>query len=164
MCSSSRPRCRRRTSRGVTILELVLAVAIFAVAMVPILQVITDANRTSYSADRYLRASVHAQMILDALVALDASELPPVPVDGATLLLDEGQVASGGAPRWLEVVAFLAQPPPFEGMERRIQAERYGDPGKTTFEVRLRWRRLGHVEGSWVSLTMRGVSNPKEWR
>lgn len=150
MCSSSPRRCRRA---GLSLLESLVALVIFGLALAPVIWLFGSARRASASADRMLRATLYGQTVLDALVALKDDELPPVP-DAETEL-----AGTAGSGRWDEIVAMLALPPPFP-MERRVTGRRLLD-GSIELKVALAWERLPGRPETRHGLTLRGLRVPR---
>lgn len=147
-----------------SILEIVLGLAIFAIAMPAILQLFTNLNRTTYAADRLVDATIHGQMILEAVLELQQDELPTIPATGSVVLFQDGVgVLPGGTSRWDEVVAFLAQPVPVPGMIRTITAERFAADDRLLLVVSLEWRRVGHEAGNVQSIRLQGTSTSLGW-
>lgn len=121
-----------------SILEVLIAAVLLLVLSIPLITLVGSANRIGYSADRMLAATLHAQVILDALGQLEAGEMP-LGVAGETVLFDEGSgLVPGDNGRWAEVEAFFALDPPF-AMERRVVAERL-PTGDVVLTVEIGWR------------------------
>ncbi len=150
---------------GFSVLEIVIAITLFLVAMVPIVSLFTQVNRTSYASNRLLDATLHGQLALEAILELEPDELPALADTDQKILFDDvtGLRLTGG-PRWDEIIAYLSLPPPFPMSNRRIVAETFGDPGKISITVEIRWLRVAQDENTSRSIELRGVSSPRGWR
>src|ERR1043166_2017642 len=116
---------RAKCSRGISILEVLISIIIFMLALIPVADLFSTSNRMAASAQRFLEATLHAQTLLEAVCEIDPDDLPRLPDAPATgdaddkLLLDsDGNQLSGGKGRWPELVTWFNKPPAFP-MERR---------------------------------------------
>lgn len=133
----------------------------------PMTVLFSQANRTSFAADRLLEATVHGQKILDGLVALPLEELPPIGValGGFQTLYDGSNLVPGG-PRWEdEVRPFLESPTAFPGLRRQIEAQRVhaGQIEHFVFRVTLTWNPLPQRPQDSRSIVLTGQSYPRNW-
>ena len=122
--------------RGFSLVEVLICLVIFALALVPIINLFSESHRVGHSAHRMMEASLSAQTLLEAVGQLDVSELPAVPASSEVVLLEDGGPPTGAtAGRWPQVAAYFARPLPFE-MRRRVLAQRLpGGPLQVRVEV-----------------------------
>src|SRR5687768_7386200 len=116
-------RSSRPEARAVSLVEVLLAYAILAVLLAPLIGMYTQSHRTGHSAIRRVEVTLHAQMLLEGLAALAPSDLPPREGGAESVLLsDEAAPAPGGGPGFLKVRKWFNKPLPFQ-MKRNAVAE-----------------------------------------
>lgn len=143
-----------------SLLEVVICLLIFGLALQPIMQMLTASHRMSVSARHLLDATVQAQTLLEAVGQLSTAELPPIPPGTETVILPARGVASG-AGRWREVAAFFARPTPIP-MDRRVIARRF-PTGELQLRVEVDWIALVHDEKTRQTLSLATFSTPRSW-
>ncbi len=148
---------------GLSLLEVLITMVILVTVMGPVLLIFGSATRVGHAADRMLRATLHAQVLLDAFTQLGPDELP-ITAGGETELYRDGSgLAAGGGGRYLdEIPAFLASPAPVEA-RRRIVAEQLPD-GPVTIRVELEWDAHSMAEAPERKLVLEGLATPTLWR
>lgn len=97
-----------RGRRGLSLLEILIASAIFVVLIVPSIALVLSANRLSFSANRLLDVTLYGQMLLEALQLCPPDAYLAVP-DGAELVIFE---TAGAPPPPGPPVAFAPPVPP----------------------------------------------------
>jgi len=149
-----------------SLLELVIGVTIFALAFIPIVELLSTSRRTAASSLRFLEASSYAQTLLEAIEPLDASELPAG--DGEwTLLSSQGAAAAGTGTRWPEVQRFFDAPPPFPMTARVVTATRVPNaadptrPDRVLLRVRVEFLRVVTIEDSEQDVSLEGMLDPR---
>lgn len=180
MCSSSPEAVGSRQGRpgrartGLSMLEVLIAASLFVVALVPVSLLFGSARRVGVSADRLLRASNHAQMLLDAVAHLEVADLPPLGAGTTVLLDDQGGGAPPNGTRWDEIRAWFETTLPFDPPEgstappdptpvqRRLVAEDLG-PGGTLLKLEIAWQRLPTVPELEYRLVMVSLIPPDRW-
>jgi len=128
----------RRTA--VSLIEVMLAILILAMAVVPIITQFTSVHRMSVSARRLFEVSSNAQMILESLSQLEPEELPSIAAAPVRILSDSAPPASG-ARRWGEITAFFANSE-MRDVQRDVTATRVG--AGLLITVDLHWISLIH--------------------
>jgi len=143
---------------------VLIGLTLFTVLLGPLVRILGSATRTSYSADRLLRATRHGQTLLEALASLEPREVPlGTPPPAEALLYDAaGGLRGPGAGRWDEVEAFFASPPPFP-MERTLRA--LATPGgRVVFRLEMTWLAQPDRPESARTLTLDALAKPLLWQ
>jgi prepilin-type N-terminal cleavage/methylation domain-containing protein len=142
MSSSSPDRARR----ALTLVEVLICLVIFALALTPVISLFSSSHRAGHMARRQMEATMHAQTLLEAVAQLEPWELPAVPRGSAVTLLETGGAPAGGGGRWPQVVAYFARPTRLP-MQRRVTAMRM-QGGAPLVSVEVGWLA---VEGEPVT-------------
>jgi competence protein ComGC len=145
-------RCSSR-ERGVALMEMLVGLALVALLLVPLVQMMTGSRRIAHSAGKHLAATLHGQSLLEALGELTAAELPE-----ADVLLADGEAPAGGTGRWARAVELFSKAPPF-AMTRRVLARRLPE-GAVVLTLRMEFLRLPGEAGTRRELVLRTLSRP----
>lgn len=155
MSSSSRER------RGVSILEVLIALVIFLIALVPIADLATSSTRFTASASRMLESAMYAQRLLEAIAQLEPDELPPSEQDNWEVAMDGRRTAEGGSPRWLALAPALEARPPFPMEYRSVTAKKLAG-GLVAVSFELVFLRVAG-EPEEYTLVVRALLSPRSW-
>lgn len=152
--------------RAFSILELTIAVVIFACALIPIADLLSASRRTTASSMRLLEASHHAQTLLEGIQPLDLDELPPGGPGEWTLLSSLNPVTGGTGQRWSAIRAFFDQPPPFPMVARHVTARAVVDPlapnrRRTLIRAKVEFLRVVTDEDSIQDVVLEGLLDPR---
>jgi general secretion pathway protein I len=132
-------RGRRRPEGGFTLLEVIVAITLFAVGIVLVFQLFSGALRLSAEARTASEATIYArQRMEEALLA-------PNPVEGT-----ERGTFDGGY-LWEVATAFVPQeePKPYDVIRLRVTVRRAGgEDGRAVDLLATRWRWRGKNEGA----------------
>lgn len=153
---------RSEEAEGVSLIEIVIAVGIFAMALVPLIDLVVSSSRISVSATRMLDATLYGQTLLQALAELEPTEFPPVATGEERLILDGATApSSGGGPRWQALMAYCALPPVFT-MQRRAFARRMPG-GELVVRVELEWAAAPTDTARVQRVSLQTLSTPRNW-
>ena len=156
--------CSVRRS-GFSMLELVIAVTIFVLAFIPIVELLGTSRRVTAASMRLLEATMYAQTLLEGILPLDDEELPPG--TGGYTILSSVQAAPAGSGRWTEVQKFFDQPPPFPMETRLVLAKRLPDPldpskhDRIVITVKIEFLRLVTDGDSEQVVVLEGLLDPR---
>lgn len=84
----------RRRARGLSLLEVLLGVVIFGIAMLPVLSLSQSSAKETYSMAKHIIASQVANSIMDRLIAIPFSEITKY--EKSTVPLQESGSSPGG--------------------------------------------------------------------
>lgn len=158
----------RRRSSAFSILELVIAVTIFVLAFIPIAQLLGTSRRVTASSMRLLEATTYAQTLLEGVLPLDESDLPPAQGNSEYPILSSTGGTAAGQGRWSEVQSYFdTKPPPFPMKMRLVTARRLPDPldpskaDRIVIRVTVSFLRLVTDEDSEQDVVLEGLLDPR---
>lgn len=163
MRSDSRSASRRR---ALSLVEVLLTLVIFSLALAPIINLFTSAHRIGHAARRLVDVTLHAQAILEALAELEPVDFPAsIATSGQmTLMADSGGVTVGQSDRYDQVVAFFQrQPLPVAGMQRTVNARRL-QTGELEVWIVVDWLAVIGEEKTKQTITLSMLSSPRNWQ
>jgi hypothetical protein len=145
---------------------VLVCLVILTLALVPIINLFTSIHRISHSSQRLVEASLHAQMLLEAVAEMDPEELDWIPDGGQAVIAQHGVASPASPGRQLPAfVAYFQRPPPVAGMERTVAATRLGAPGRElTIKVRVTWLGVVGEESTRQSIELSMLANPRSWQ
>jgi prepilin-type N-terminal cleavage/methylation domain-containing protein len=149
-------------AHGFSLLELLISIVIFMIALIPIADMLSSGNRLAAAGHRLLEATLHGQTLLEAITQLEPREIP---ADGSTeslLLEGPSAAAPGGSGRWPELVTFYSRPTPFP-MERQVRASKLPD-GRTIISVHIEFERVPGEAATRHTILMQGLAVPRGWQ
>ena len=157
----------RVIARAFSLIELIVAVVIFAMALIPIADLMSASRRTTASSMRLLQASSYAQTLLEGILPLDLDELPAGGPGEWTLLSTAGPSPAGTGPRWTEVKRFFDQPTSFPMAARVVTARSIPNPldptrpSRTLIRTKVEFLRVVTDEDSVQEVVLEGMLDPR---
>lgn len=148
---------------GLSMLEVLITSVLLVILLGSLVLLFGNANRVSYSADRAMRATMHGQVLLEAISQLPAGDAPLPAAPGEVVLHDDASgVTAPGQGRWDEVRAYLESPLPF-AMNRRVLATRL-EGGRVVLRVDMSWQALPGKPETQRRLTVELLASPALWQ
>lgn len=147
-----------RAIRGISLLEMLIALVLLAVAGAPVLDLLTQSRRLSVMASHQVTASAEAQTLLEGVAALEPSDLPsgaasPAP---APILADGGPNGAGGSAKWSELVKLFGERSRPE-MKRTVETAAMG-AGRILVRVKVRYVKLVTAKEPAREIALVGLS------
>lgn len=157
--------------RGVSMLEVVLVVVVFVIAMAPISSMMLQTNRVGAAASKVVAGTAHGQVLIQSLQSLPTASLPLAPVPEGVpssslapvrLLWDEDDqpdgptgAEPGGSENWQAFVQFYRKDRPFR-MRRTVTATRLRF-GEVQVRVDLSWPIAEGRSGARYEMVFHGL-------
>lgn len=142
--------CRERA--GLCLLEVLMALAVLALAFLPVARLLTASSITGQSAHRLLAAALHARALAETISQLDPHELPAVSRDGQRVL-GEPELSGPAA-----LPAVSATPRPAFLTRRSIVLRRLAD-GTLVARAQVEWNVVPGDPGTRQVLAMQATGD-----
>ena len=126
-----------REPQGFSILEALLCITIFTLALVPIVSLFTSSHRMSHSARRLIDATAHAQSVLDTAAERGMGGMDALSEEGEKVLIHDESRADEEHPRRDVLACADMTVVPFSGLKRHLTARKSG--GSVLYKIEVEW-------------------------